>query len=295
MNEKIPLKRFAAGVASRSGMDAAEAEEFIKSLFATIANGLRTGEPVSVPGLGEFRLTHNPEDPVTFVPEAAWADEVNAPFAMFEPVELAEGITDTQLAEAEKTETETVTAASPSEEVPEQETDAEPATVVSQPLPQNQEPAPVQNQEPTPAHEPVSTPATTPYRWPEEEEEEAERLEAELAAKANETSTQPALTTTPPPFSSQPAPTTPTVTGANDSTTEPEEASSTAQEDDYYRSVRDSKSNNGFTRGFIIGLIVGLAIGALALCAYVLYYVNTPAGQLPLEVELDATEVVPAN
>lgn len=293
MNEKIPLKRFAAGVASRSGMDAAEAEEFIKSLFATIANGLRTGEPVSVPGLGEFRLTHNPEDPVTFVPEPAWADEVNAPFAMFEPVELAEGITDTQLAEAEVTETETVTATAPSEEVLEQETDPEPETVVEQPLPQNQEPTPVQNQEPAPANEPVSTPAATPYRWPEEEEEEAERLEAEMAAKANEASAQPAHTTTPPPFSPQQVPATHTEDKVT--TGEPEEASSTAQEDDYYRSVSDSGNNSGFTRGFIIGLIVGLAIGALALCAYVLYYVNTPAGQLPLEVELDATEVVPAN
>ncbi len=288
MNEKIPLKRFAAGVASRSGMDAAEAEEFIKSLFATIANGLRTGEPVSVPGLGEFRLTHNPEDPVTFVPEAAWADEVNAPFAMFEPVELAEGITDTQLAEAEVTETETVTAASPSEEAPEQDTDFEPATAVEQPLPQNQET--------TPAHEPVSTTPATPYRWPEEEEEEAERLEAEMAAKANEASTQTssAAATAPLPPSPQPVAVTSTVSETSIAT-EPNETPSTAQEDDYYRSVNDSDSKSGFTRGFIIGLIVGLAIGAIALCAYVLYYVNTPAGQLPMEVELDATEVVPAN
>lgn len=287
MNEKIPLKRFAAGVASRSDMDAAEAEEFIKSLFATIANGLRTGEPVSVPGLGEFRLTHNPEDPVTFVPESAWADEVNAPFAMFEPVELAEGITDTQLAEAENTEPETVTVAAPSEEVPEQDTDSEPATSVEQPS--------TQNQEPIPAHEPVPTPPATPYRWPEEEEEEAERLEAELAAKANEADAQPASAAPLPP-SPQPQPVAVTSTVSETGiATEPNETPSTAQEDDYYRSVSDSDSKSGFTRGFIIGLIVGLAIGALALCAYVLYYVNTPAGQLPMEVELDATEVVPAN
>lgn len=283
MNEKIPLRRFAACVASHSDMDAAEAEEFIKSLFATIANGLRTGEPVSVPGLGEFRLTHNPDDPVAFIPETAWADEVNAPFAMFEPVELADGITDTQLAEAEQTEPRIVTAAYPSGKSPEQETHSEPEAVVEQPSPRNQEPAP--------AHEPVSAPTATHYRWPEEEEEEAEHLEAETAAKANEADAQATSPTAPPP-SPQPVPDTSVVNEA-DITTEPYEAISTAQEDEC--SVNESGSDRGFSRGFVMGLIVGLAIGALALCAYVLYYVNMPAGQLPQEVEIDATEIVPAN
>lgn len=268
MNEKIPLKRFATAVAEKSGIDAAEAEAFIKALFKLVADELRTGQSVHVGGLGEFRLTNNPADPVVFVPDAAWADAVNAPFAMFEPVELADDITEQELAAA----AEEIAQPEPEEPQPEAaepqpETAAESAVAV-EPVAVAVEPVAEEMvvAEETPAAEEIATVEETPqpevtapeapaepepqkpaYRWPEEEEAEAEtETSAEEAISAEEVATAAA-------------------------------------------------ASGSFSRGFIVGLIVGLAIGALALCAYVLYYVNTPAGELPLSTELEATEIFPAN
>lgn len=253
MNEKIPLKRFAAAVAEKSGIDTAEAEAFIKALFKLVADELRTGQSVHVGGLGEFRLTNNPDDPVVFVPDAAWADAVNAPFAMFEPVELADDITEQELSAA-------------AEEIEQPEPEEQPEVAEPQPEPVVEpevtvEPAPVETVviEETPTAEEIAVVEETPqpeapahpepqkpiYRWPEEEEAEAETPAEE---------------------------------------TIPTEEVATA-----------AAASGSFSRGFIVGLIVGLAIGALALCAYVLYYVNTPAGEFPLSTELEATEIVPAN
>lgn len=257
MNEKIPLKRFATAVAEKSGIDTAEAEAFIKALFKLVADELRTGQSVHVGGLGEFRLTNNPDDPVVFIPDVAWAEAVNAPFAMFEPVELANDITEQELAaaaeeiaqsEPEEPTPQPEVAEPQTEPVVEPEVAVEPATVettVIMETPPTEEVAVVE-ETPQPEAPVEPAPQKPAYRWPEEEEE--------------------------------------TETETSDEETIPAEEIETA-----------AAASGSFSRGFIVGLIVGLAIGALALCAYVLYYVNTPAGELPLSTELETTEIFPAN
>lgn len=90
MNEKIPLRALADRVAETTGRSSAEMETLIKRLFELIAEGLHEGRKVEVKGLGTFSLSDNPADPVEFIPADAWAERINAPFAMFEPEELAE-------------------------------------------------------------------------------------------------------------------------------------------------------------------------------------------------------------
>lgn len=273
MNEKIPLKRFAEKVASAARITPEEAEADIKSLFALVAEELRTGQPVKIKGLGEFKLSSDPKDPVVFIPDGEWAAEINAPFAMFEPVavnpevsteELEAIVTEAQpepepeaspatapLAEvAEEIEAAPVadeieTVAAARTEIIRPEAVAAPApapTPVPVPVEEVKTPEPHAELAPAPSPEPAPAPKETPKPevklapWPEEEYEEEEETEAE-------------------------ADTTPAVSG-----------------------------KSGFGRGFIVGLIIGLAIGALALCAYVIYYVNADTPRPSLETELTVTD-----
>ncbi|MCH5319224.1 MAG: HU family DNA-binding protein [Paramuribaculum sp.] len=51
------------------------------------------------------------------------------------------------------------------------------------------------------------------------------------------------------------------------------------------------EKNDNFAKGFIIGLIIGLAIGAMALCCYVIYYVNSNHETTNIETELDESYI----
>lgn len=262
MNEKIPLKRFAEKVAEAAHITPEEAEADIKSLFALVAEELRTGQPVKIKGLGEFKLSSDPHDPVVFIPDGEWAAEINAPFAMFEPVVVNPAVSTEEL---EAVVTEEIPTPEP-EPAPEPEPTPEPVAAVEaepmaeetvEPEPPRPEiirpaavaaPAVVPQPEPVPEAAPAPAPTPTPAPqvapkpevklapWPEEEYEEEDESEAE-------TETAPS---------------------------------------------RQAKS--GFGRGFLVGLIIGLAIGALALCAYVIYYVNADTPRPSLETELTLTE-----
>lgn len=84
-------------------------EAFLKELFALITETLRAGEAVKVPHLGTFKMTDvearksvdvntgqeieiAAHKKVTFVPDRALADAINAPFASFTPVEVDDEI-----------------------------------------------------------------------------------------------------------------------------------------------------------------------------------------------------------
>lgn len=286
MNERIPLKRFAEKVAAAAGVTPAIAEEFIKSLFSLVSDELRTGQPVKIKGLGEFLLTSDPAEPVRFVPEAVWADEVNAPFAMFEAVEVSTNLSDEDFDkityEAPHREDTTATVEAPAEQpVAEEPTETEAAETVAieavEPeetteTEETAETAPVETapvqEEKIAATETVVT-EKPKYRWPEEEEED------------EQPSPEPEPTTT---LSQQ--------TSVDEGSTPSEAYAGEA-------AAVESDSRSGFGRGFIVGLIVGLAIGALALCGYVLYYVgsdtgyNPPADTEELVDEAVATDEIP--
>ena len=89
-------------------------ELFLKELFTAISDALRNGESVRVRGLGLFKLTNvearksvnvntgeEMEIPshrkVSFVPEKALADAINAPFAGFETVVLDDNLSEEEL------------------------------------------------------------------------------------------------------------------------------------------------------------------------------------------------------
>lgn len=105
MNNKITFPALVALVALKSGLTKEKSEEFLKEFFRLIAEALREGESVKIKTLGTFKLvsvetrrsvnvTNGEEilipghNRIVFVPSKELADAVNAPFSMFESVEV---------------------------------------------------------------------------------------------------------------------------------------------------------------------------------------------------------------
>lgn len=213
MNNTITLPQVITQLAKLTNTDSNTARLFLRAFFATIEKNLAAGETVVIKNVGTFKRADDPSlgssESVLFAPDKAITDEINAPFAMFSAVELANGLSDNDLAEAEPqpepapepepASEETapapepeVAAAEPAAEEPlpevtelliEEET---PATVVEPPLPAP-EPTPVS--EPEPMSEPerrpepaqVVNPAVAPIVPPAPEPAEIEDEPEEMA------------------------------------------------------------------------------------------------------------------
>ena len=117
MNSKITLPRLVTLLSSATGRSKRQCEEFLKALFSEVAEALVDREQVKVKGLGTFRVSrvdarksvnvstgeehHIPaHDKIVFVADKDLAAAVNAPFEMFETVELADGVSDEDLERA---------------------------------------------------------------------------------------------------------------------------------------------------------------------------------------------------
>lgn len=77
--------------------DTNTARRFLRSLFAAIEEQLVAGESVTIKGIGTFHPSSDhlvaSGEPVLFIPDEELAAAVNAPFDMFEPVVIADGLT----------------------------------------------------------------------------------------------------------------------------------------------------------------------------------------------------------
>lgn len=107
MNEKITLPTLVSLLAEKTGKQKKQCEDFLREFFNTLVDALSEGENVRVKGLGTFKIVsvearksvnvntgEQMEIPshrkIVFVPAKELAEEVNAPFAMFESIELPE-------------------------------------------------------------------------------------------------------------------------------------------------------------------------------------------------------------
>ncbi|MCM1319131.1 MAG: HU family DNA-binding protein [Muribaculaceae bacterium] len=168
MNNKISLPELSEAVARTTGYNANACELFLRELFAVVAETVAAGENVKIKGIGSFKSTIVEERKsvnvntgeqmlipshrkVTFSPEKALAETINAPFAIFEPVELNDEVTEGMLSE---THIEAATEATP---------EATPEPIVPETEPeQSQEPIQESEPEPEPAPEPEPTPEPEP-------------------------------------------------------------------------------------------------------------------------------------
>ena len=114
MDNKITLTVLAQMLSDRTGNSRKECEELLRSFFRTISASLSAGEPVKIRGFGTFKITtvdarmsvdvssgedyeipaHNR---IVFIPAKELAGMVNAPFSMFETIELSDEVADDEL------------------------------------------------------------------------------------------------------------------------------------------------------------------------------------------------------
>lgn len=161
--QKATMRQLAAQIAPTLNIESAEAEKRIKDLFNLTSRLLAEGDTVDIDRLGHFALVNGE---IIFTPDPALAQAVNAPFAPFQPVELANDVNPDTLDDSEP-ELLPDTEFQP-EPVPEPEPMPEPEPV-SEPEPEpvvEPEPEPIVESEPVAEVEPE-----TPLHFPQNEEE----------------------------------------------------------------------------------------------------------------------------
>lgn len=94
--------------------DSATIRNFIQEFTAIIEGSLAHGESVSVKGIGTFHAVEVADELyIEFAPDSTLAETVNAPFSIFEPVELPDNLTDADMETAEMACNETEPASQP--------------------------------------------------------------------------------------------------------------------------------------------------------------------------------------
>ncbi|MBD5232634.1 MAG: hypothetical protein HDS65_00480 [Bacteroidales bacterium] len=185
MNSTIALSQIILRLTKISGVDTATARHFVRAFFGTIEEALIHGESVTIKGIGTFRpvegLDASAGPKVAFMPDADLAARINAPFEMFEAVELADGLDFPE--EEEEPEVNPAPEAQPEEEAP-QVTEPEPEPEVAPEPEATPEPEPAYDITPAPEQvqepavvpvevtEPVAEPDPEPVEEPEPEQEE---------------------------------------------------------------------------------------------------------------------------
>ncbi len=302
MNAKIPIKQLSEQVAAKVNIDAQDAQDAIKSIFALIADTLKDGKSVTLDDLGTFAPDVNPQEPVGFTTAPELADELNAPFAMFEPEIIADELSNAELSAVGSDKAPTpqenasaVTTTTPSQpQNPVKETpDAAPANAhvprvgwaaarQATPNPASVEYSekPVETPDSIPAPEPVDTALTEETPAPKPIEPSSEPT-PELTPKVTPPTPTPVAApepqTQPSPVKSVEAPSaTPPTSTPRPALEVPEWPEEEDTEDSYSPTetihTESSDSQGRFKTGFFWGLIVGLLIGALLLFGYAMYF-----------------------
>ena len=118
MNEKITLPTLVSLLADKTGKQKKQCEDFLREFFNTLVDAMEAGENVRIKSLGTFKVVaveprksvnvntgeqmeipgHNK---IVFVPAKELAEEVNAPFAMFESIEIPDNALEDPLLSSE--------------------------------------------------------------------------------------------------------------------------------------------------------------------------------------------------
>ncbi len=152
-------------LARRADIEPHEADGFVRAFFVAAADAITANGTLTVKGLGTFVVSG---DDVKYVPDATLAETINAPFALFEAVELPD---DAPIDEPEpKPQPELKPELEPNSE-PEPEPVTRPIGDSGQSFMTDPSPAtePAREPEPETLQEPAQEPAQEPVQEPESE------------------------------------------------------------------------------------------------------------------------------
>ncbi len=99
MNDKMTFHRIASSIAGATGCTDEEAALFLRALLDKATEALARGERVTIAGIGTFAPGEPSQEAVVWAPDPLLAEAVNEPFAAFEPVALAAGVSEDDLTE----------------------------------------------------------------------------------------------------------------------------------------------------------------------------------------------------
>ena len=167
MDAKLNHSDFSALLAKQCNISATKADNFTKAFFDILIEGLATDGIVKINGLGTFKMVDvasrgsvnvNTGEKIeikghrklTFIPADSLKDNVNQPFAMFEPVEVDDDYTDDATEEITPEEVSAPAAEPPAAETAEETT---PAPFVSKEAPAPAAESPAAEETPAPAAE----------------------------------------------------------------------------------------------------------------------------------------------
>lgn len=314
MNSKIPFHQLSAMLAEKCAISAAEAEDFVRGFFDLVTESLIEGHDVKIKGIGTFRRSDDTEQPVEFIPDAALADGINSPFAMFEPEELSPEVTDSLLAAedtppaetsenvplAETTEPviETVVSADEANEITETVIElpeiVEETTVVTTAVPESIEivaestvavPESTDEAIESTVAAPKTTEETVESTVPAPKTAEDTDESAPVDDALVETTVEPSVET----------PVEAPVETVSESVAEVAQPEATitkfADEEDEYLAQPEHTNQGSWGWGFVVGLLVGMAIGACAVYFAIDYFFPNSKIDTELAQEADAEAI----
>lgn len=246
MNQKISIRIFADKLSAETGISVEDAQRFIKTYFDEVAYNLHGGEPVKIQGLGSFYLTQSSAEPIEFTPAQELAAEINAPFDMFEPIELPSDFDENNFAETTVADNEPIDTGDNKADECKSETETLHNIEVEEP---HAEDFSISNDNIDDAAEPAIEPEQNPELQSIDDSVDAvvsEGMPDEHKAEAYESESE------------------------SESLDIPED------EEEFVAAPVIEKSSSSFRLGFVVGLLLGLVLGAAALFFYAMYYVNTP-------------------
>ncbi len=192
MNTKITFVELVDLLAESTSTTNRVCELFLRELFNTISQSLIKGRPVTVKGIGEFKVvesvTRKDTDEasahkrIAFTPDKKLAEALNEPFAQFKTITLDDEVTDEQLAEIDERFPSTVIPPPSEEDLPAVEDIARMASTLAvaleaaqlKDMPEKIETEPAPAPEPEAEHIPAAEttdkpkPVTKPVVEPEE-------------------------------------------------------------------------------------------------------------------------------
>lgn len=244
MNQKIPIRIFADKLSAETGISVEDAQKFIKTYFDEVAYNLHGGEPVKIQGLGSFSLTQSSAEPIEFTPAQELAAEINAPFDMFEPIELPSDFDENNFTEATVADNETIKAGVSNANEVQPETETLHNIEVEEPYTKD---LPISNDN---IDDAVKT-AIEPEQNPEPQSIDDSTDTGAFEGKPDEHK-------------------------AEEYEYKSESLDIPEDEEEFVSAPVIEKSSSSFGLGFVVGLLLGLVLGAAALFFYAMYYVNTP-------------------
>ena len=91
----LALPQLIARIVASGCFSEPESRSLVEAMTASIVAALQRNGSTIIPGIGTFRVVSLGTEPsIAFAPDSTFAAEINTPFAMFEPMELPDGVSE---------------------------------------------------------------------------------------------------------------------------------------------------------------------------------------------------------